>query len=760
MDVYNELSYENFHKNKDRIYRAAVGFGSGGSSMTLAGAMPALGPAAVESFPELESYTRFYAAYNSVFDIDSAKSFRQEDVYFTDSTVFKVFTFPLLRGNPATALLAPNSIVLSESTAEKFFGKTDPMGRTIKFNGKTLLTVTGIMEDVPENTQIRAKAFISYSTHEALRGEIPVWNSFGSDYTYFLANENLNPVEFEKKLSGLLAKNTNENFAEMMTFNIQPFSEIYLKSKLMGELQPQGNLDYIYLFSIISGLVLIISCMNFMNLSTVRSLKRAREVGLRKTLGASRADLVKQFLGESISITLISVLLSFLLFELFNPYLTEFLGKNISGSAFADYHFYLIVLGLIVFVGIAAGLYPAFFLSKFQPVESIKGNFKSSRSGILTRKALVFLQNSITIFLIAGTIIIYKQLNFMRDTDLGFDKNHVLILKYSPNSVDASAKYEVLRSELEKLSAVKAVSGAYTVPGTNNKEQQSIKRPGETEFKMVQANGVDYGYLQTLGISLKSGRNFSEERSTDARQSIIINETAQKLLNLTNPVGERVSIPSGDSDGSRDVTIIGVCEDFHLFSFRDVIEPMFLYINPERYYSVAVKFAADDPLNAIKQIKSVWEKVFPDEQLEYDFLENQYDALYESEEKTVDLFTVFSILAIVIAALGLFGLSSFSTEQRRKEIGVRRVLGAETSELMIQFAGEYVKWVLAANILAYPAIYFALNEWLSNFAYRIDVDLLSLIISSLIALLIAAGTVSAQTFKAASEKPVDSLRYE
>ena len=758
--VSNQLSYESMHKNADNIVRVSVGFGNGDNIMKLAGALPGIGPAAVEEIPEVKASIRFRKEYNSKVKIGD-KEFVENNFFFADSNVFKVFTFPFVSGNENNAIVNPNSIVISETIAKKYFGSNaSAVGKEIIWDNKYNFIVTGIIKDVPVNTYLKCDFIAPYSKAVEVFKINDLWHTWGQDYTFLYLRDNVSLSDLKIKLDKVLVKHTNEKFAKFLSLYVLPLREMYLKSDMLGELGPTGNIKFIYIFSSIALFLLIIACLNFINLSTARSLRRSKEVGLRKVLGAKRAGLVKQFWGESIVITLIAALISLIFFEFLNPVLFKYFDVNITGINYFNFNFFIILIGIVFFVSFVAGIYPAVFLSKYQPVDSLKGIRTPGSSGATLRKILVVLQFSISIFLLIATAAIYKQLNYMLTADAGFNKKDVFIISYPASQKGAADKYPVLKNEFLSIQGVTEVSGVYTLPGSGNKEQQGfrLKDKSKNEAMTMQASGVDYDFIQTLGIKLLQGRNFSQQYGTDKDNSIIINETAVKKLGLKNPVGTEVYIPGGG--GEKLVKIIGVIKDFHTASFHEKIEPIFLYINPVRFYNIAVKINPKYTKQALASLKDKFKKVIPNKNFDYETLTEQYSSMYQSDERTGSLIMIFAILSVIVASMGLFGLSSFATEVRMKEIGIRKVLGADIYKIIFLLSKDFTKWVLIANIIAWPVAYYAISKWLDDFAYKTEMGIWIYILAAVAALIVSIVTISSQSIKAANTNPVKTLRYE
>ncbi len=758
MYVVNELSFESIHKNRGRIYRVNAGFGNGDSEMKLAGANAALAPAAQSGIPGVASATRFQSAESM--DVKyNEKQFKESKFFFADTTFFKIFTFHIIKGNAVNPLADPYSVVITQSVANKIFGTENPIGKTLKC-GDNDLVVKAVAEDVPINTQVQWEYIAPFSLYEKLNPHGVNWQSFGNCYTYLLLQKNTSDADLGKRLNDLLEQNAGKSMSAFIKLYPQKLTDIYLHSEVFGELGPKGNITYIYLFSTVAVLILIIACFNFVNLSTSRSIHRAKEVGVKKVLGANRFNLAKQFLSESFLLTGIAVLISAVLYEILSPILGDFLNYKMAVNSIYNIYFYIILLAIILTTGFVSGIYPAFFLSKSEPIETLKGKVKTSSAGISIRKILVVFQFAVSIFLIIATLSIFKQLSFLKSADLGFDKSNLVLINFPASSDGAPAKYKLLKDGLLQNTNIKSVSGIYTLPGVDSKEMQSVKlNQGDQNAKVIRTIGVDYDFMNTLGAHLISGRTFSEKYGTDSQSSVIVNEAAVKYLGLKNAVGTSLYIPGG-KDKEREVKIVGVVKNFNIASLKEEIEPYFLYINPVRFFTVAVKISPIQTNETFAQIKNEWAKIFPDRKIDYSFMDQTYSQLYSSEEKLAELFTIFSMLAILVACLGLFGLSVFTAEVRTKEIGVRKVLGATVAGISIMLSKQFIRWVLIANLFAWPLAALAVNKWLQNFAYRTGMDWTTFAFSSLLVLAVSLLAISIQIIKAAVANPVESLRYE
>ncbi len=758
MYITSELSFENFHKNRKHIYRVYVEFGDEGNKMTFAGAMQALGPALVENFPEVDNAVRFEQDDHSKFEYNN-KTFLEKNLFFADPAVFEIFSFTMLEGSPQTALNEPFSIVITEESAQKLFGEESPLGKMLLYNSEFPVKVTGIMKNLPSNTHLKCDYLLSFSSLESLgRIHDRPWNVFGDTYTYLLLKDNTKIENFVPKIHGLLKKNTSEDFANMISFNLLKLTDIHMKSKAIVELGPRGNMTYVYVFSSVAVLILLIACFNFMNLSTARSLKRKKEVGMRKVLGASRSQLVRQFLGESLILTLLAMVLAVILFELFYPVLNTFLENSLTIRQQNLLYLFLMVPLVVIIVGVIAGSYPAFYLSKYRPIHALTNRFSPvlKRSGF--RRILVITQFTMAIILLIGTTVIFKQLNFMKNSDLGFNKDNVVLVNFKPRAPEFSGKYPVLLNQFRQHPQVLDVAGAYTVPGRFSKETKYIQnRSGSSEESLsIQAISVDFDYVMAMGMEIVDGRNFSRDFLTDEETGMLVNQEAVQKMGLDDPVGTKFLVPG--SEGLKEKTIIGVVKDFNVYSLKQKIEPLMLYINPNYFYNIAVRIQPEDTQNTLAALESTWNSVLPDTLFEFDFLENSYERMYLSEEKIGQLLTLFSGLGIFVACLGLFGLTSYMTEQRHKEIGIRKVLGADISRIVLLLSQDFTKNVLYANLFAWPLAYYAASQWLKSYAYRMSISPWIFLAAGAAVLSIALLTVSFQAVKAALANPVDTLR--
>lgn len=754
MYVFNELNFENVHQNGDRIYRVNMRFGTGEQPMKFAGAMPALGPAAKSEIPEVKNSVRYLSAKKIKIKFGE-KEFEESKFYYADPSIFNVFTFPLIKGNVENPFLNYNSVVIVQSEAEKIFGNQNPLGQILHSENNLDFVVSAIAKDIPANTQLQWKFLAPIGLLEKSKPDFQSWMQFGECYTYLLLDKGVSSVLLDNKLNRLVADNTGQ-MASYIKVYTQKLTDIYLHSDVVFDISPKGNVTFIYLFSTVAFLILAIATFNFMNLSTVRSIQRSKEVGLKKVLGATRLNLIGQFLSESFLVTFFSVILSLGLYYALSPVLSEFLRYKIAAPAYRDIYFYLSIVGVLLTVTFISGIYPAFILSRYKPIETLRGIDKPMAGKLPIRKALVIFQFALAIVLISGTITVLKQLNFMKNADIGLDKSNVILLDFPASSEGSEGKYQVLKNKFLENPNICGVSGVYTLPGINSEEQQqiSLTQSSLQDSKTIRTIGVDLDFIPMMKAKILAGRNFSKEYSTDNNSSIIINESAAKMLSLKNPVGATVYIPE------REATIIGVVNDFNIESLHKKIVPYFLYINPKRYFNVAIKINETQPQATLQFIKTAWSEVLPAVEMNYSFFEDSYSHLYSDDEKLAQLFTIFSVLAIIIACLGLLGLSSFTALKRTKEIGIRKVLGANVPRIIYMLSIDYIKWITIAFLIAFPIAYYFLDKWLQDFAYRIDIEWWIFALAGGIAFMVALLTISIQAIKSAMADPVKSLRYE
>lgn len=775
--VQDEISYDRFHEKYDRIYRVErKGVFKGQSYHVPVTAHPT-GPALKNDFAQILHAVRLFPRQVVITNWNNHRF--EEIVFFADDSLFKTFTFPLLNGSADNALKEPNSVVLTERMSEKYLNSKDTLGQTLTIHWQEQsidLKVTGILEQIPHNSHFKGDFFISYSTLNSLIG-YQLYNWFNnSNYTYLLLSEKLNKEELEAQFPAFIEKHFGKmarkffgqeiDLSSIVRFQLRPITDIHLYSQLEWEIEPQGSIKSVYVFSAIAFFVLLIACINFMNLSTARSANRAREVGLRKTVGANRGLLIKQFIGESVFLTVLAGVLAILLVELVLPAYNHFTGKELSNVILSQPLSMLVFLGLLLIVGFISGCYPAFFLSSFQPVKVLKGvtSSKADRRSLFVRKALVVFQFAISIFLIIGTLIVLNQMNYVKNRNLGFKKEQVLVLRSRDQSL--ANRYDAFKAELLKNPNILRAAASTNIPGARGFSDQGFIREGMSndEFKRVFYFEIDEDFIPLLEIELSAGRNFSKDFATDQEEGFIINETAMRAFGWDNPqeaVGKRLLRPlSVNANQFHKGTIVGIVKDFHFKSLHQKIEPLLFFMNPKSVSFITIKLKTSDISATMAHIREKWSEFSPAYTFEYFFFDRHFDHLYRSEERMHTLFKFFTALAIFISCLGLFGLASFTTQQRTKEVGIRKVLGASASNVFLHLSKGFIFWVALANLIAWPVAYIFMNQWLQNFAYKTSIGIGVFILSGFIGLLIALVTVSYQSVKAALANPINALKYE
>jgi len=760
--ILNELSYDRFHEKADRICRITIDLELG-STLHAPVSLTAAGPALEFDFPEVITAARIDRP-NRVSVKYEDRLFQEADVSYAENAIFDIFTFPFVSGDPKTALEAPYSVVVTESMARKYFGDEDPLGKILRFNNEKDFSVTGVVEDVPPNSHFRFNMLRSFQT---LIAEGDVRDDMWFDlrfYTYLLLDAHVDAKKLEQKLPGFADKYLGKALKASggsIQMHLQPLKSIHLYSDFERDISTNSDIATVYLFSGIALFVLLIAGINFINLSTARSATRAQEVGMRKTLGAVRNRLIGQFLGESLINSLIAMALAIMLIQLSLPLFNSVIGSELALNIVQTPWLISGFLGLAVIVGMFAGIYPAFFLSSYNPVQVLKGHRKAGGVNSRLRRILVIFQFAISIGLIAGTIVVYKQIVFMKNKELGFDKEQVVIIPQMTENLRKS--YRSIRTELLSLPGVIDVGASDLVPSRGHLIAPFLPEGFPDDQRMtMDYMDVDDHYIPMMGMEVVAGRNFSEDFATDPEESVIINETAAKKIGWDNAVGKRfVFRPPPDSGGEVFyVSVIGVVKDFHLHSLRQRIDPLIIFFDYDSLLTLSIRIASDNIPHTVGLLEKKWKELDPNRPFNFLFLDDSFDSLYRKEERLKNITFYFSFLAVFIGCLGLFGMASFTAEQRTKEIGIRKVLGASVPRIVCLLAKEFVLLVVVANLIAIPVAYFAMNRWLQSFAYRMAIHPLVFVLSTALSLSIALITVSYQAVQAALSNPADSLRYE
>ena len=752
--ITDETGFDKYHDNLDRIYRVAVHSETPNLTSYSATVCAPVAQVLRENFPQVEKVAQVFRAPGGFMERGETKFFEETRI-FADNEIFQILSIPFLKGNPQTSLERPHTMVLSERMAEKYFGQEEPIGQTIQFNTWDY-EVTGVAVDPPHDTHLKYDCFISMNT---LDGRYPFDRWFLSNfYIYLKVFPNVDVSELTEPLAAIASTYAPKELMrsdEKTEYFLQPVKDIHIFSHLRNETEPGMNPLYLYLFSAIGLFVLLIACMNFINLSTARATKRAKEVGVRKVVGANRTQLVKQFMSESSVIIVFALICALVLVSLVLPVVNTIAGKTfVEGDLFKGSLILFMVL-LVVFIGLVASAYPAFFLSVFHPVKVLKVNVLTGLKGSTMRKVLVVSQFAISIALISGTLIIYRQINYMKNQYLGFEKEQKLIIPVR-GILSIEENYETIKATFKQHSSILGAAVSSHVLGERlGRWDTELAGGGEQDIRVLNHLYVGPDYIEEYGISLAAGRAFNREIITDREDAMIINKTAAAEYGWSpeEALGKRLeSLVSGE--------VIGVIDDFHYQGLQTDIEPLALFWRPPSFEVITLNVSTSNLPETLAYAKKQWGEIFPGYPFDYFLLDSSFDKEYQSEDRVGKMFTVFAILGVVIACLGLFGLASFTAEQKTKEIGVRKVLGASAGEIVYLLSKEIVKWVLLANFLAWPVVYVAMNLWLKNFAYRINVNLGILAAAALVAVAIALLTVSYQSIKAACANPVEALKYE
>jgi putative ABC transport system permease protein len=753
--VIDELSFDRYHEKADRIHRIVSYVQEPENSMKWASTQYPLGPALKRDYPEVEQSVRFVGADRRLYKYGE-KQFYEEKIYYADSNVFDVFTYPFVEGNAKTALMTPNSMVLTQTLAEKYFGKgKGAVGESLRTNRGEVFKITGVVKDVPKNSHLIFNALISTST---LGPDFSnSWGQFNY-FTYVLLRPNINTAAFEKKLLPMYDKYIAPIFAKFnikIQYGAQPVTDIHLKSQVTGEPEELGSMSYIYIFSSVALFMLLIACINYMNMATARSSRRAKEIGIRKVSGSTKGQLVAQFLVESTLITAISLLLSLGIIFLLLPVFNTLAGKFITFGSLFTPQAIGIMIGVVVLVGLLGGSYPAFYLARFQPITVLKGALAKGSSNVTLRRALVVTQFTISMVMLICTWVVYGQLQYMRNKDLGFSKDHVLSIQVDGQGLES--KISSFKNEIAKNTNVVSVSTGQATPGSNfiNFNLYSIESKNGFIDKGIDTYGIDENYLKTLNIQMAKGRNFTG--LPDTLRSIIVNESMVKDFDWDEPIGKKVKFP-GDTSGYY-LEVVGVMKDFHARSLYDSISSLILYYRPNSFL-VQARVAPGKAPQALASIENTWKQIFPEMAFRYSFLDKDYNTQFAADQKRGKIFTSFSTLTIIITCLGLLGLIAFTTEQRKKEISIRKVMGAGTPHIVSLIARNFVLLVGVSCIIAFPVAYYFMNKWLDVFPYKEGLKISTFILSALAVLVIALLTVSFHTIKVALTNPVKSLRTE
>ena len=765
--VFNELGYDSFNKNADRIYRLDADLFFNNTAFTAANTPEPMGPTMVREYPKLEQMVRI-SNQGGISIRKGDQTLMDQNAMFADSTFFKVFTVDMIEGDPNTALNDPNNIVISESAAKRYFNSTSVLGKTLYTDNAKDRKITGVYKDFPRQSHFHFDFIKPFA--ERWDKNPDGWLS-NNNNTYILVKPGTTQAELQSMLNATTRKYVGQQLMQYFNssikdlegkgnrFNYQvtPLRDIHLKSNKSGEIEVNGDITYVYIFSIIAAFILLIACVNFMNLSTARSANRAKEVGIRKVVGSLRSQLIIQFLTESVLLSFFALLIAILIAILLLPFFNSLAGQTIPYWAIFSSWMLPVSVVLVFIVGCLAGSYPAFYLSGFQPIEVLKGKLAKGFKSSWLRSTLVVFQYSISIVLIIGTIVIYKQLDFIRNRNIGYNRNQVLVLH---NTWPLANNAKSFKEEVKKLSGVENVTVTQHLPTTSDRSQNGWF-PDATmtvDKAVILANiWVDEDYIPTLGMQMAAGRNFSKDFPSDSL-AVVLNEAAVKTLGYKDPLRETLYRPT-DENKSLPYRIVGVVKDYNFSTMHEKIKPLVMQLGTNNG-GVAIRINSKDIRSVVENVRSKWNGAAPGQQLNYSFMDEDFNKLYKADDQTGRLFMSFSLFAIFIACLGLFGLVTYAAEQRVKEIGIRKVLGAKMGTLVAMLSKDFVKLVFIAALLAFPIAWWAMHKWLQEFAYRIDIAWWMFVVAGALALIIALVTTSIQAIKAALANPVKSLRSE
>jgi putative ABC transport system permease protein len=768
--VIHELSYDRFHKNYENIYSLKVAGRLAGGVLDQAVTAAPMAQAMLNDYPEVLHATR--VTQNGAWLIRFGENkFNEDGVLFADSTFFSVLDFRLLKGDPKTALVRPRSMVLTEEYAKKYFGNQDPMGQKMIVEADTILyTVTGVVQNVPDNSHIKFDMLASQSTYPG-QANNQVWLNHNF-YTYIVVKDGTDKDALQEKFQGMVTKYVGPQIQQFLGYSIddfkkagndfryvlEPLKDLHLKGATQYNLEPNGSLSTVYIFAVIAILILVIAIINYINLATARSAGRAKEVGVRKVSGANKHGLISQFLGESLLIVTFATILAILLVYAFTPSFNQLIGKELSIGLFDSYIGIVSLIALIVIVGVSAGFYPAFVLASFNPLEVLKGTLNPGSMSKRLRGILVVFQFTVSIVIIIGSIIVYNQLNFMTKKDLGFEKENLIVIR-RPDAF--FRQLEPFRNQVLQIPGVEKVGFSRQVPGTNfNNNAFFNDEDPEKKTYLLQRAQVSLDFPQALGVHILEGRFFSREYTTDTT-AVLINEAAVKSLGLKDPVGKYILEPQGPGQ-FRKLKVIGIMKDFNITSMHKAIDPVVFTVmgggGGDQY--ATVRLTGKDINATIKAIEEKWQSFTDMQPFQYDFFTDSWNNLYKSEMKTGKIFILFSILAIFIACIGLLGLITFITNKRTREIGIRKTYGASINVVLTLLSKEVVFLILISSLIAYPVAYYGSKYWLEGFASKVSVSPFIYVSATLIVLAIGWLSISYQTIKAANFNPAKALRIE
>jgi len=747
----NEISYDRYHEKADRIYRVSSNISEPDDQFTWIVAQIPFGPQVAQDYPEVQAYVRFIGMGRTLFSYED-KEFNEESFYYADSTLFDIFTYKVLKGEVKTALEEPNKIILTEKTSAKYFGDADPIGKSLKTADRTY-EVTGVIQNVPFNSHFR---FDGLASRNNLPGELGSWGNFGV-FTYLLFPENTDVKAFEKKMQAMYdvyIKPVFEDVNIKVEYILEPITRIHLYSTNAMEPEPTGSITYVYIFAIVAVFLVLIAAMNYMNLATARSAKRAREVGLRKVVGSGRRPIILQFLAESIVFTMISLALSLILLIVLLPKFNELAGRSFDLHVIYSPVVLITVIGILLIVGIIGGSYPAFFLSRFNPVTVLKGEIVQGTAGSLFRKVLVVIQFTVSVVMIICTLVVFRQLHFLKNKDQGFDQKDVVTLQLDR---ELTRKYPLLKQALLENDGIRHVTSTNTPIGEGsakvlfNVETDQGMSPRGVNFAVA-----DHDFIETLGIKIKDGRDFRQDMPSDTLYAVVVNETFVNRMAWKEPIGMKVEL--GDSNILR-ARVIGVMKDYHQTGMYNEVESMML-VYRELNNVVYVKLSGKNTRETLDFIETTWKDMFPDQPYSYTYLTDRFAEQFRADEKRGLIFTLFTLLAIFIACLGLFGLASYMVEQRTKEIGIRKLFGANEGAILKLISMDFLALVGIGIAIAVPIAWYFMNNWLQHYVYRINIGITLVALAALLTIIITFITISYKAYQASIMNPATSIKTE
>jgi len=765
--VVDELSYDKYNKNANRIYRLDADIYFNDTQAIFAVAPDPLAPTLKREYPVVEEMTRVNFQRDVLVKKDN-QNVQDHNVGYVDSTFFKVFTIPMIAGDPLTALREPNSLVIDKTTAKKYFNSTDVVGKILRVDNNTDCKITGVIKDIPRQSHFH------FHFLRPRGKDNDSWLS-NNTFNYIMLKPGVSQADMQKHVDAAISKYIGRDLEQELhaslkdleskgnhfIYHMMPLTDIHLRSDKSYEIEANGDITYVYIFSVIALFILFIACVNFMNLSTARSANRAKEVGIRKVAGSLRVHLITQFLNESVLLSFFSLLFAIGIAALLVPLFNQLAGKEMSVTTLFSTWLFPVMIGLVFLVGLLAGSYPAFYLSSFQPIEVLKGKLAKGFKSSWLRSGLVVFQFCISIALIIGTIIIYEQLDFIRSRKVGYNRNQVLVIH---NAYYLDNQIHTFRNEMLNIPGVINASISGDLPTNSGFDNEGwFRDAGMDASKAVVLTNfyVDDDYIPTLGMEIKEGRNFSKDFLTDSL-GVILNEAAVKVLGFKDPFKEMIYRPNfydNGIHGSLAYHVVGVVKDFNFSSMRQVVGPLVIQ-KGENWGAIAVRADTKNISSVINAIKNKWAGMVPNQPFNFTFMDADFDNIYTAEQRTGKLFITFAVFAILIGCLGLFGLVTYAAEQRIKEIGVRKVLGASVSGIVAMLSKDFAKLILIASLIAFPIAWWAMHKWLQSFAYRITISWWIFIVAGFTALVIALLTVSFQAIRAAIANPVKSLRTE